>query len=189
MLAGLAATKTTEAPVLFLTDFLVIVVLIIWATKKEKVHIDRCAQRRHPRRLITVFVLRDKKLCIISYPNCAQWRFWSACANAQIVLNLRWAHIPESAFSDVAAEVLSVEIIRRIVGLTSPKLRGCWWRHTPRVIFLETPGHIFNRILMYLERQYFPCLLANDDEALFILFLSLKIIKVKFQVPQTFYFI
>ena len=45
----------------------------------------------YPRSLIRVFVVRMKKLCLLGYPKCAQWRFWSDCANAQSDLNLRWA--------------------------------------------------------------------------------------------------
>ena len=43
----------------------------------------------YPRSLIRVFVVHTKKLCILGYPKCAQWRFWSDCANAQADLNLR----------------------------------------------------------------------------------------------------
>ena len=35
---------------------------------------------------------------------CAQRRFWSACANAQADLNLRWAHV-WNTFSDVEAQM------------------------------------------------------------------------------------
>ena len=48
-------------------------------------------------------VWKKKQLCILGYLKCAQWRFWSACANAQADLNLRWAHISEDAFSEVPA--------------------------------------------------------------------------------------
>ena len=34
---------------------------------------------------------------------CVQWRFRSACANAQADLNLRWAHMSEGTFPDVSA--------------------------------------------------------------------------------------
>ena len=50
---------------------------------KEVSIISRCS-------LIWVFVVRMKKLQILSYPKCAhQWRFCFDCANAQVDLNLR----------------------------------------------------------------------------------------------------
>ena len=70
--------------------------LLISASSKDR------NQPTRPRSLIRVFVIRMETLCILGYPKCAQWRFWSACANAQADLNLRWAHIPEVTFSDVA---------------------------------------------------------------------------------------
>ena len=39
------------------------------------------------------------------YPNCTQGRFWSACANAQADLNLRWMHMRKGAFSDVTVHM------------------------------------------------------------------------------------
>ena len=57
----------------------------------------------HPRSLIWVFVLRMKKRCILGFPKCAQWRFWSDCANAQSDLNLHWTHMTEGTISDFAA--------------------------------------------------------------------------------------
>ena len=39
------------------------------------------------------------------------------------------------------------------------QLRGCWWYHRSRVIFL---AGIFDRILMHFEHQFLPCLLANS---------------------------
>ena len=51
--------------------------------------------------LIRVFVL-----CILRYPKCAQWRFWSDCASAQSDQNLRWVPISVDAFFDVTAHIL-----------------------------------------------------------------------------------
>ena len=42
-------------------------------------------------------------LCILGYPKFAQGRFWYDCTNVQADLNLRWGHMYESIFSDVAA--------------------------------------------------------------------------------------
>ena len=67
-------------------------------------------QPAHPRSLIRIFIVRMTKLCIICNPKCVQWRFWSDCANAQADLNLRWTHISESMFPDVAAPI-SCELV------------------------------------------------------------------------------
>ena len=40
-------------------------------------HNENSDQPAHPRSLIRVFVVRMMKRCIIGYPKCAQWRFWS----------------------------------------------------------------------------------------------------------------
>ena len=67
----------------------------------EKTYLLTCApnedsdQTAHPRSLIRVSVVRMKKLCLFGYPKCAQWRFWSDCANAQADLNLLWVHMSE----------------------------------------------------------------------------------------------
>ena len=50
--------------------------------------------------------VRMKKLCITGYPNCTQRRFWSACANAQADLNLRWVHIFEDTFFNATAQLV-----------------------------------------------------------------------------------
>ena len=42
------------------------------------------------------------KICILAYPKCAQWRFWSNWATVQAGLNLHWMHISEGTFSDSA---------------------------------------------------------------------------------------
>ena len=44
-------------------------------------------QPAHPRRLVRVFVVLMKTVYILGYQKCAQWRFWSDCANAQSDLN------------------------------------------------------------------------------------------------------
>ena len=58
-------------------------------------------QPAHLRSLFRAFIIRMKKLCILGYPKCAKWRFWSDCANAQADLNLRSAYMSEGTFSDV----------------------------------------------------------------------------------------
>ena len=71
-----------------------------WHTRTTKTQISMriCA-------VWSVFVVRIQKLCILGYPKCAQWRFWSDCANAQADLNLRWAHMSEGTFAYVAANM------------------------------------------------------------------------------------
>ena len=64
-------------------------------------------QTAHTRSLIRVFVVRMKKLCILNYPKCAKWKLWSDWANAQVDLNLRWAHMSEGTFTDVAVYFLT----------------------------------------------------------------------------------
>ena len=54
-------------------------------------------------RLISVVVVRMRKLCILCYPKCAQWRFWSQCANKQADLKLCWVHMFGWMYSDITA--------------------------------------------------------------------------------------
>ena len=56
------------------------------------------------RNLIRVIVIHIRKLCIIGYPECAQWQVLSDCANAQADLPVRWPHMSEGMFSDVVAQ-------------------------------------------------------------------------------------
>ena len=71
---------------------------ITYARQHEKTYILQCApnedsdQPAHPRSLIRVFDVRMKKLCILTFPKSAQWRFWSDCANM---------HMYDGASSDV----------------------------------------------------------------------------------------
>ena len=63
------------------------------------------AHVRSLRSILSFFVVGMKKLCILGYQKCAQWRFWSDCMNAQTYLNFHWAHITEGMFSDVTADL------------------------------------------------------------------------------------
>ena len=49
-------------------------------------------QPGHPPSLIRVFAVRMKKAWVLSYPLSAQRRLWSDWADAQAVVNFRWAH-------------------------------------------------------------------------------------------------
>ena len=62
-------------------------------------------QPANPRNLTRMFVVRIRKLCVIDFPKCARWRFWSYCLNTQADLNLCWAHISEATFPDVATHI------------------------------------------------------------------------------------
>ena len=74
----------------------------------------RLGQPTHSHSLISLFTGRIF-IASLRFPHeeilhpwlskCAQWRFWSDCANAQADLNFLWAHISESTFSDVAAQI------------------------------------------------------------------------------------
>ena len=80
----------------------------IWATTWESVPSDIWSkedsnQLVHSRSLIRDIVVRMKKFCILGYPKCVQWRFWSDYANAQADLNLRLAHMSEGMFSHFVA--------------------------------------------------------------------------------------
>ena len=48
---------------------------------------------------------QHKKLCMLSYLICAQWRFRSDHENVQADLNLSWVHMPKGMFSDVASHI------------------------------------------------------------------------------------
>ena len=56
-------------------------------------------------KIFIVFIVQMKKFCILGYPKCAQWRFWSDCLNAHADLNLCWACMSEGKFTDNAAHV------------------------------------------------------------------------------------
>ena len=62
---------------------------------------------------------RMKKLCILGYSKCAQWRFWSDCANAQSDQNLRRAHMNEGTFRRWGSFMLNyaLDLIRKTITL------------------------------------------------------------------------
>ena len=53
--------------------------------------------------IIRFFVVRMNTFCVLWYLKCAQRRFRSDCANAD--LNFRWAHMSEGTFSDFSARL------------------------------------------------------------------------------------
>ena len=69
---------------------------------------QRLNQPAYPCCLIRVFIVRMKTLCIFGYSKCAQWRFWSDCANA------RWsesfcAYLSDGMFSELATHLFVTE--------------------------------------------------------------------------------
>ena len=119
-------------------------VRVHWASTWENVPSDVFVQRRL--KLACAFSRSDQSLrCpheetfILGYPKCAQWRFWSDCANAQADLNLRWAHMSEGTFSGVEVPLF----FSTTQGHHMPKLTEChinlcnvWWKNT--FIFYNT---------------------------------------------------
>ena len=89
-------------------------------------------QTARMRSLNKVFVVRLKKHCILDYPKCAQWRFWTICANIQADLNLSWAHMSEGVSWRCCCDVFSttqlafyVNLHRAVIG-PSATLTGRW---------------------------------------------------------------
>ena len=80
-------------------------------------------QPLHMCSLMWVFVSRmKKKLCILCYPKCAQWRFRSDCAKAQADLNLPWANISEDTFPEVVPNAFK----HAISALSSPSVASVY---------------------------------------------------------------
>ena len=66
--------------------------LLTYAHKKDS------NQQVHQCILIRVSIVCMKKLCILGYPKCAHWRFWSDCTNAQADLNRCCALMSKGVF-------------------------------------------------------------------------------------------
>ena len=62
---------------------------------RENIPSDMWAQLRFKSVHTLVFM---KIFCILGYPKCTQWLFWSDCTNAQVDLNLCWVHKLEGRF-------------------------------------------------------------------------------------------
>ena len=67
--------------------------LWVWNLRNEKFTV----QQRLTKTIIRSRI-RVKKLCIIGYPECAQWKFWSDCANALADPKRRWAQKSKGTF-------------------------------------------------------------------------------------------
>ena len=76
----------------------------ICAATWENAPSDMCCQWRLKSACVfaawSVFVAHMIELCILGYPECTQWWFWSDCSNAQADLYLRWVCMCEGMFAD-----------------------------------------------------------------------------------------
>ena len=71
-------------------------------------------QLAHARSPINVLVVRMKKLCILMFPKCAQWRFWSDCAMRSLIWIFARRKCPKvRTFFDDTAQRCSI-------GMSSP---------------------------------------------------------------------
>ena len=99
---------------------------------------------------------------IIGYPKCAQWRFWSDCANVQADMNLRCAHL-----SDALAYRVQVQVGTTISGSAKPDRWFCicsqkCYKHpgsiaqsaTPLNADLGTPIRMTARLHNYRRNWY-----------------------------------
>ena len=55
--------------------------------------------------VLSVFILRMKKLCILVYLKWAQCGFWSDCENAGADMNIRWAQVSEGKFAGASTNL------------------------------------------------------------------------------------
>ena len=85
--------------------------------QRRKTYLLTCAPNEDSDQpAIRVVVVHKKTLYmyIPCYPKCTQWGVWSDCTNAQAYMNLRWAHIYEGSFSDVADNFSLSKLVRLI---------------------------------------------------------------------------
>ena len=70
-------------------QILIIALIPVFKPQREEIYLLTCA----PNEDSSQSVHSHSLLYSIDYPKCAQWRFWSDCANAQSDLILRWVHM------------------------------------------------------------------------------------------------
>ena len=97
--------KTTQKPLLL--EIEKVEVQVGASTRPQWVKKSGHDLNRNARKHNKVFVLHRKKFCILAIQNALcedsdRSAHISDCANAQADLNVRWAHISELTFSDVA---------------------------------------------------------------------------------------
>ena len=129
----------------------------------------RIVLSNHFRAVWSVLVVHMKKLCICGHPKCAQWRFWSDCANAQADLNLRWAHTSEGTLSEVATHIMiSAAIWRkpRQVQATNEKQRPwSYWAKVQAVqgLYLLQLFFVCASVFFFnIRRLFCPCLFLTS---------------------------
>ena len=91
-------------------------------------------QPAHLHSLVSVFVVRMEKLCILGYPNYTKPRFWSDCAHAQVDIILRWAHMSENTFSEAVEHKLALSLQDQtwfFNALTFTRSPGRCWKPRP----------------------------------------------------------
>ena len=83
--------------------------------QRQKTYLLTCAPNEDSNQpAIRASVVRKKTLYILGYPRCTQWGIWTDCTSAQAYMNLRWAHIFEGSFSDVADNFSLSKLVRLI---------------------------------------------------------------------------
>ena len=118
----------------------------LWS-QHEKTYLLTCIvkedsnQPAHPSNLISVFVFRMKKHCILGYQKCAKWRFWSDSANAQVDFNLRWAIITEGTFSEAGAQMICVSLHVTLKAILLYFRENKTWNSEVKVTWANCSGH------------------------------------------------
>ena len=108
--------------------------LVIWAEREKKYLLTHVPWQRGLKSTCAfcavwwVFVPRVKKFCVLDYPKCGQWRFWSNCANAQSDLNLRCAHMYEDKCSDVARSYVCNRVLS-LISILKKRPKWIWIAH------------------------------------------------------------
>ena len=151
----------------------------------------------HSRSPIRVFVVRMKELWTLGYPKYAHWRFWPDCVNVQAYLNLRWAHVLEGTFSDVAAHMCTC-VYSLSENITTSGVKKTCLLSEARV---SCPGPLFLLALVTrytkpgqnvryhfaLTTQRSPgnvlCTVVADDVSFFLFFVFLFFEQIRFGIP------
>ena len=100
--------------------------------------------------------------CVLGYPKCAQWRFWSNWANAQADLDLHWARMTEDAFFDVASNQdlfsLWAQSLKKKTQLsqrtTKPTIRPVWPAKTQISRYIHPVWQGFSFIPVWIARRH-----------------------------------
>ena len=79
--------------------------IILLQPQREKTYFLTCAYNEDCSIWSESWLSAWRTFASLAIKIAPQWRFWSDCANAQAGLNLRWTHMSEGMFSDVAAHM------------------------------------------------------------------------------------